>query len=273
MCISQALIMAGFWRRRNLLHTTVNWNEILQAQKKTLRLILPICHRRLRCRKCRTALQFDGSIWNSIDVGLTDNLFAVHGLDANNLVVVGAGAKSAVYNGTSWASFSSGNRDMLGVWMIAPDQIWASAKAGRIYGFDGTDWTEQTVGNRDLRDVYFLDSEKGYMVGRNGTLLAYNGAVWTAVASGSGNDLNGIFLLDETKGYIVGNDGIVISYQGDGFNSPYLKDFTVSADQLEYQLSNLAFGKTIISECVQHMHSPLRIGQVLMPLLLLQNRF
>lgn len=222
-----------------------NWNEMTSGTEEDLNgLFFLSATEGYAVGNAGVALQFDGSTWNSIDVGLTDNnLYAVHGLDANNLVVVGAGAQSAIYDGTSWATFNSGNRDMLGVWMIAPDQIWASAKAGRLYGYDGTDWTEQTVGNRDLRDVYFLNSDKGYMVGRNGTLLAYNGAVWTAVASGSGTDLNGIFLLDETKGYIVGNDGIVISYQGDGFNSPYLKDFTVSADQLEYQLSNLAFGK------------------------------
>jgi len=190
------------------------------------------------------ALQYDGSTWNSIDVGLTDDLFAVHGLDANNLVVVGAGAESSIFDGTSWTTYSSGNRDMLGVWMLAPDKIWASAKAGRLYGFDGAAWNEQTVGNRDLRDVYFLNNETGYMVGRNGTLLAYDGSVWTAVASGSGEDLNGIYLLNDSKGYIVGVDGIVISYQGDGFNSPYLKDFTVGAGELEYRLAKLAFGKS-----------------------------
>ncbi|MBZ0243035.1 MAG: T9SS type A sorting domain-containing protein, partial [Bacteroidales bacterium] len=108
----------------------------------------------------------------------------------------------------------------------------------------GTTWIEQTVGNRDLRDLYFLDNETGYMVGRNGTLLAYDGLVWAIVASGTGKDLNGIFLFNDSKGYLVGNDGIVISYQGDGFNSPYLKNFTVGADLLQYRLSKLAFGKS-----------------------------
>jgi len=222
-----------------------SWNEVASGVDKDLNgLFFLSATEGYAVGNGGTALHYDGSTWNSIDVGLTGDLNAIHGLDANNLVVVGAGAKSSVFNGTSWTTYSSGNRDMLGVWMLTPNQIWASAKAGRIYGFDGAGWTEQTVGNRDLRDVCFLDDETGYMVGRNGTLLAYDGVIWSAVASGTGSDLNGIFLFDESKGYLVGNDGIVISYQGDGFNSPYLKDFVVGADELSFRLSKLVFGKS-----------------------------
>lgn len=188
-------------------------------------------------------LKYDGSAWNSINVGLTSDLFAIHGLDANNIVIVGASGKSAIFDGSNWTTYTSGNRDKLGVWMLAPDKIWASAKAGRIYSFDGDSWTEQTVGNRDLRAISFLDNETGYMTGRNGTILAYDGESWHAISSGTSSDLSGIHIFSEEKGYLVGNNGIVISYQGDGFNSPYLKNFTVSSNLLQYRLSRLAFGK------------------------------
>jgi len=127
--------------------------------------------------------------------------------------------------------------------MLAPDQIWASAKAGRVYSFDGTTWSEQTLGNRDLRDVCFISPDKGYMVGRNGTLATYDGTVWQLIASGTANDMNSVYILDETSGYLVGNSGTVISFQGEGFNSPYLKSFSVGSDISELQFSNLAFGK------------------------------
>ncbi|MBU1370002.1 MAG: T9SS type A sorting domain-containing protein [Bacteroidetes bacterium] len=191
-----------------------------------------------------TMLEYDGSTWSSVDVGLTADLFAVHGIDGNNIVVAGAGANIALFDGSSWTTYSAGNRDILGIWMNAADQIWGSAKSGRIYGFDGNEWVEQTVGNRDLRDVYFLDNETGFMVGRNGTLLAYDGVIWQQMASGTGVDLSGMHLYNENSGYLVGNDGVVISYQGDGFNSDYLKDFTVSSDELEFKLANLLFGKS-----------------------------
>ncbi|HOI33315.1 MAG TPA: T9SS type A sorting domain-containing protein, partial [Bacteroidales bacterium] len=182
--------------------------------------------------------------WSQIDVGLGDtDLFAVHGIDSENIVITGASAKSAIFDGNSWTTYSSGSRDMLGVWMLAPDNIWAGAKGGRIYSFDGTSWTELVLGNRDWRSIQFLDSETGYIVGRNGNLAAFNGTLWELAASGTGNDLSDIHLFDENSGYIVGNDGIVISYQGDGFNSEYLKSFSVGSNLLEYRLSNLLFGK------------------------------
>lgn len=221
-----------------------SWNEVASGVDKDLNgLFFLSATEGYAVGNAGNAIKYDGSTWSSIDVGLTTDLNAMHGLDANNLVIVGAGAKSTIFNGTSWTTYSSGNRDMFGVWMNAPDDIWASAKTGRLYGFDGTTWTEQTVGNKDLRDVFFLDSETGYMVGRSGTLIAYDGEAWTPMASGTGVDLSGINLLNAEKGYLVGNDGVVISYQGDGFNSPYLKSYSVSGDSLKFRLSNLAFGK------------------------------
>lgn len=190
-----------------------------------------------------TALHYDGTEWSAIDVGLTEDLFAVHGIDSENIVISGASATSSIFNGTNWTDYSSGNRDMLGVWMIAPDNIWAAAKGGRMYNFDGTDWTEQTVGNRDWRDVYFLDANTGYMVGRNGSLAAFDGTAWQLAASGTGGDLSGMHLFSSSSGFLVGNDGVVISYQGDGFNSDYLKSYSVGADIVEFQLNNLLFGK------------------------------
>ncbi|MDN5348723.1 MAG: hypothetical protein PWQ54_119 [Bacteroidales bacterium] len=190
-----------------------------------------------------TALHFDGSNWNPIDVGLTGNLYAVHGIDSENIVVSGASATSSIFDGTSWTDYSAGSRDILGVWMLAPDNIWAGAKNGRIYRFDGVVWTEQTVGNRDWRDVYFLDAETGYIIGRNGSLASFDGIGWELSASGTGSDLSGMHLYDENSGYLVGNDGIVISYQGDGFNSDYLKSYAVGSDIVEFRLNNLIFGK------------------------------
>ncbi|MDY0085202.1 MAG: T9SS type A sorting domain-containing protein [Bacteroidales bacterium] len=191
-----------------------------------------------------TVLHYNGTDWSQIDVGIVDkDLFTVHGIDSDKIVITGASGNSAVFDGSNWTTYSSGNRDMLSVWMLASDNIWAGAKGGRLYNFNGTEWTEQVLGNRDWQGIQFLDAETGYLIGRNGNLAVFNGTMWELAASGTGDDLADIHLFDENSGYIVGNGGIVISYQGDGFNSEYLKSYTVSNSILEYRLSNLLFGK------------------------------
>lgn len=191
-----------------------------------------------------TALHFDGTAWSAVSTGITVDIYAAHGLDANHIWVVGKSGNVAFFDGATWEKTVIVNRDMLGVWMLAPNKVFVSAKAGRVYFYDGSSWTEQTTGStRDLNDVCFIDDNHGFAAGAQGTLAFFNGNIWTTIASGSTQNLFGVYFSGETSGYIVGNSGVVIAYQGDGFNSSYLKNFSLTADVAEFRFSNLAFGK------------------------------
>lgn len=194
--------------------------------------------------KAGAALHFDGTTWSTINTGITLEIFAIHGLDENHIWATGKSGNISFFDGSTWTKSIIVNRDMLGIWALAPDKVYTSAKAGRVYYYDGNTWTEQASGSiRDLNDICFIDENNGYAVGAQGTLVYFNGSIWGSIASTSTKALLGINFFDETSGYFVGADGVIVKFQGEGFNSPYLKTFSLGADVTEFQFSNLAFGK------------------------------
>lgn len=192
-----------------------------------------------------TVLRFNGSDWTAETTGVTVDFYAIHGLDANHIWATGKAGNLAFYNGTSWTKSIIINRDMLGIWALAPNKVYTSAKAGRIYQFDGNTWTEIASGStKDLNDICFIDETEGYAVGAQGTLVYYNGDVWAPIASGTTQNLNGVFFSSPSSGYFVGAGGVIVAFQGEGFNSPYLKNFSLNSDISEFQFNNLLFGRT-----------------------------
>lgn len=191
------------------------------------------------------ALRFNGTEWSSVSTGINLDIYAIHGLDENHIWVTGKTGSVSFFNGSTWANSVIVNRDMLGIWALAPDKVYISAKAGRVYYYDGSTWTEQTTGStRDLSDICFIDENKGYAVGAQGTLVYFNGNIWSTIASGTTQNLLGVYFSSESSGYFVGNNGVVVAFQGDGFNSPYLKNFSLATGNVEFKFSNLLFGRT-----------------------------
>lgn len=190
------------------------------------------------------ALKFNGTDWSSISTGITVDIYAIHGLDENHIWVTGKSGNLSFFNGSSWSTSIIFNRDMLGIWALAPDKIYTSAKAGRVYYYDGATWTEQASGStRDLNDICFINETTGYAVGGQGTLVYFNGSIWGSIASGTTQNLFGINFSSESSGYFVGNTGVVVAFQGEGFNSAYLKNFSLAAPATEFQFANLLFGR------------------------------
>lgn len=194
--------------------------------------------------KSGAALHFNGTAWSAIDTQITVDIFAIHGLDENHIWATGKSGNLSFFDGSTWTKSIIVNRDMLGIWALAPDKVYTSAKAGRVYYYDGSTWTEQASGSiRDLNDICFIDENNGFAVGAQGTLVYFNGSIWGSIASTSTKALIGINFFDETSGYFVGADGVIVKFQGEGFNSSYLKTFSLGASVSEFQFSNLAFGK------------------------------
>jgi photosystem II stability/assembly factor-like uncharacterized protein len=190
-------------------------------------------------------LRFDGVEWTPMTVNLTADLLAIHGNGTSNIMAVGKTGKYAQFNGTSWLDGTYSNRDMNDVWVTPSGKVWVAARAGRIFSYNGTTWSEQLVGTppRDLQGVCFLNDQNGYIVGNNGTLLYFNGLVWQTLASGTTENINGIYLASNQSGYLAGNAGTIIKYQGEGFNSPYLHNYSTPGGILEFKLANLLFGQ------------------------------
>jgi len=232
--------------------------------------------------KSGTVLHFDGSAWTSVDIGTTTELRSVYFVDANNGWVVGKGGEIYYYNGaewtlqdagtikdfnavwavtatdvwaggksgtiahfdgTSWTADTPATKDVMAFWFNSPNDGWASCKSGRVSHFDGSTWTEEATGvSKTFYGIAFNGTE-GYIVGQSGTLMTYDGASWTKVTSGTNKDLYGLWFADGA-GLYGGKNGALYTYTGGGFNSPYVKTYTVEGNLDSLYLENLFFGAT-----------------------------
>ncbi len=232
--------------------------------------------------KSGTVLHFDGSAWTSVDIGTTTELRSVYFADANNGWVVGKDGEIYYYNGTDWTLQDAGtNKDLNAVWAVTATDVWAGGKSGTMTHFDGTSWTSNTPATKDVMAFWFnspndgwascksgrvshfdgstwteeatgvsktfygiaFNGAEGYIVGQSGTLMTYDGTSWTKVTSGTNRDLYGIWFTDGA-GLYGGKDGALYTYTGGGFNSPYLKTYTVEGNLDSLYLENLFFGAT-----------------------------
>jgi hypothetical protein len=82
----------------------------------------------------------------------------------------------------------------------------------------------------------------GYAVGKTATLVVYSGS-WSVGNSATTGDLNAVFAINGL-GLIGGNSGNLVSKSGEGFNSPYVKQFSISKDSSSKSMKNLLFGET-----------------------------
>ena len=134
-------------------------------------------------------------------VATTDNLNAVHALNENFAVAVGA-TDAIIYtrNGTSWqvATATGGGNNLLAVWVVNENLWWVGDDGGSLYYTldGGNTWTEVTLpgtGWTDVNDIAFATKSVGRIaVDKSGTPKGFvletwdGGASWTALPRGTG---------------------------------------------------------------------------------------
>jgi hypothetical protein len=94
--------------------------------------------------------QFDGSNWDSTDMGFDEALLGIWGLGPSEVYAVGANGRAVKYNGTAWSQMETGaTGNFNAVWGIE-EAIYAVGdddatlpvedRSPAIYRFDGTGW-------------------------------------------------------------------------------------------------------------------------------------
>ncbi|MBL9005778.1 MAG: Ig-like domain-containing protein [Myxococcales bacterium] len=167
-------------------------------------------------------LRWNGSTWDPVPSGTTQNLLSIWGLDRNNIWAVGVGGVIVKWNGTSWAVQSSGTTQSLSaVWGWDANNVWAAGAGGTILKWDGSAWTAQASGSvAYLRGIFGTSARSVWIVGQSGTILKWDGSAWTAQASSSIAYLRGIWGTDDKNLWAagdispIGSIGVVLRWDG-----------------------------------------------------------
>ncbi len=157
-----------------------------------------------------------GISWASQTSGVTGDINAVWGSDANNVWAGVEGGTILKYNGTSWSAQPSGTTlNINAVWGSDANNVWAVGTVGTILKYNGTAWSAQTSGTtKAINAVWGSDANNVWAVGLDGTILKYNGTSWTAQTSNVTSTLSGVWGSDANNVWAVGDFGTILKYNG-----------------------------------------------------------
>ena len=209
-----------------------------------------------------TLLHWDGTRWTTVNSTTTQNLYAVHGSGPNDVWVTGdqgtilhgvAGAFTPVsgtgltgrpataawafsptdvwlaawgavahWNGTAWATYTNGFRDINGkvsLYGNSSADVLAVDYGGNTLRWNGTAWNtiNQTPQNY-YNAVWGVSTNTIWAAGRNltsqGLIWRWNGSQWQTDTAPAAAGLNGLFGLNATSIVAVGEQGTVMGFDG-----------------------------------------------------------
>lgn len=111
-----------------------------------------------------------------LTAGTTTVGAAIRGLwgsRSNDVWAVGDGGLISHFNGTGWASASSGSAaNLTSVWGSSDKDVWAVGTLGNVLRYDGTSWSNPTnVTKNTLNTVFGFNSADVWTAGAGGTIL------------------------------------------------------------------------------------------------------
>lgn len=177
-----------------------------------------------------TVMHFDGETWSEVELPPdTPLLNWVHGLHADEAWMVGNAGAALHLEGGQWTAISTGVQVQLwGVWMAAPDDVWAVGGdpfeqdgAGALLHYDGSAWSSVELppldrASRALFKVWGTGPDDVFAVGDGGVILHFDGTSWTQQPSGTGNDLISLWGTGPNEIVAVGGRqvGTIARYDG-----------------------------------------------------------
>ncbi len=165
----------------------------------------------------------NGTTWASQTSGTSEDLFAVGGTSATNILAVGAaGTVRFTSNGTAWAAGpSSGVSTILrGISGTDASNVWIVGDSGvvRFYNGTGTFAAQTSNTTRALNAVFAFSTTNVTAVGGGKTFDHFDGTTWTAQASPvpSGN-FTGVWASDDDNVWFSGPSGVMMRWNGSAF--------------------------------------------------------
>lgn len=167
-----------------------------------------------------TILQWDGSAWNDVDIGVnTTNIIGLHGSAADNVWAVGANSQTFRYTGAEegWNVVRVPTPETLnGVHVLSSTEAYAVGDAGVILHWDGNRWDLQPALTTDrLNGVWGARTTDIWAVGDSGLLLRYDGQRWEQQAvQPTTQSLIGVRGRAANDVWAYGSGGAVVRYDG-----------------------------------------------------------
>ena len=163
--------------------------------------------------------RYDGNPWTPLSSGLTSQLRAVHGVDAQHAWAVGLSGTLFQWNGTYWnlVTLTGTVPSFYGVFAVSATDAWAVGTGGAVWRWNGTAWNKQTTGTTaTLRAVWAAAANKVYVVGDGGVALMWDGTIWNQVGAGNGVNLAAVSGSSATDVWAAGDNGTVLRLNGSG---------------------------------------------------------
>lgn len=149
-------------------------------------------------------LHFDGAGWTSMDPGLGEPLWWVHGFPGGPVFVAGDHGAIARWDGSAWETMDTGVPGTLlfGIWGAAADDMWAvggptqtltsgvEPEGDVVLHYDGSAWERVEIQalldkpasqGTNLFKVWGASASEVFIVGDSGMALHYDGNTWTRV--------------------------------------------------------------------------------------------
>lgn len=164
-----------------------------------------------------TILHYDGSAWTDMNSGVGFQVREFWGFSDTDVFAVG-GSGIARYNGSTWSNMSYPGGTLYGVWGASPTDVYAVGSTGTIYNYDGSSWASVSTGTSvDLWDVWGSAADDIFAVGSSGTILHYDGASWTSITnplSGTAVYVYGVWGTAWNDVYAACSHGYILHYDG-----------------------------------------------------------
>ncbi|MDB6120974.1 MAG: hypothetical protein JWO08_4755, partial [Verrucomicrobiaceae bacterium] len=150
-----------------------------------------------------------GATWTEQSSGVTNHLYSVWGVDANNVWAVGQGGAILFWNGLTWSKQPTGIiNNLLSVRGTSVTAVWAVGASGTLLSWNGTVWAAQSpppsTANVTFNGVWAADATNIWAVGANGKIIKNDGTNWSSQTSGTSQQLNSVWGTSSTNIYAVG---------------------------------------------------------------------
>ncbi len=107
------------------------------------------------------------------------------------------------------------SQNLNAVWGPSATDLIAVGAGGTIIRWSGVSWTSvASPVTAGLRGVHGTSGSNAFAVGEQGTFLRWNGTAWTSLATGTTLDLNGVFAVGATDVFAVGQGGLILRWNG-----------------------------------------------------------
>ncbi|MBI2968107.1 MAG: PKD domain-containing protein [Bacteroidetes bacterium] len=168
------------------------------------------------------SVSYDGGVsWSNFVTGVSYALYNVYLSSLNYGFAVGVNGTILQYNGTNWASVNLGITVDLNAVYTYGLFTYIVGNSGLILKYDGFSW-DTLVSNVtvDLSSIYFGNNLTGYAAGADGTIIMTSdgGVTWTTVFSGIISSFTTIASITADSVIAVGSDGIVYMSVDAGLN-------------------------------------------------------